>query len=211
VSEFLGIVEPGNQRLLQKSWRQTEKGTHTSPWLQWRSRRHPAELDNSHGYKLYVSPQPDGLPDAFRAVVEVLEGAPAHHFKIGADPIGLLRPDKFVVYFQEFGPLQKASREIAAKLSGCGAQGVPFTAGLTDDGLLSWGIDPRPEKGDLRWQGAQSWRLWVTNRLATALALARNACPDTLQPWQFALERMRLENVDTATWIPTQAHAPTAQ
>lgn len=207
VAGFLGLHDPTNQRLIQGSWSQVGASASNNAWLQWQSRRHRFEQDDTQAYKLYVSPQPDALPEAFRAVLEVLEQVPAHHFKVGSNSIGLLRPDKLVLYFEDFDPLQQAAYELAGRLSGCAAHGVPFTAAITDDGLLSWGIDPRWEKGTLRWQGPGSWRLSVTNRLATALVLARNACPEDLEPWQFAVERLRLENVDTATWTPIHDHA----
>jgi len=158
---------------------------------------------SAQGYKLYVSPQPEFVRDAFHVVVEVLTESPAHHFKVGNDAAGLLRPDKIVAYFWDFEALQEAAKQIAGRLVGCRAQGVPFTAGIReDDALLSWGIDPRPEKGALAWQERESWRLWVTNRLATALLAARRVQTGGLEPWRFALERLRLEDVDTETWTP---------
>jgi hypothetical protein len=207
VSEFLGISSSTNRNCLQKNWILVERSASYNGWFQWQSRRNRPTGRDRYGYKLYVSPRPEALPTAFRAVVGVLDNSAAHAFKIGCDSIGLLRPDKLVLYFSDFDLLEQAAREIALSLSGCAAHGVPFTAAIDDNGLLSWGIDPLPEKDALSWQGPESWRLWITNRLATALVSARNNCPGTLQPWQFALERLRLENVDTGTWAPTQGFA----
>src|SRR5262249_37010069 len=157
-----------------------------------------SRLERSHPgqakvYKLYVSPRPEFMPEAFRAVLQELAESPAHHFKIGDDVAGLLRADKLIAYFSNFEALEEAARRIGARLHGCAAQGVPFSAGLGEDGLLSWGIDPPPERGTLSWQERPSWRLWVTNRLATAILAAkkvwRNGGPE---PWRFALERLRL-------------------
>jgi len=135
-------------------------------------------------------------------VLELLRESPAHHFKVGSDAAGLLRPDKIVIYFWDFESLQETAKQIAARLAGCPAQGVPFSAGLGGDALLSWGIDPQPEKGALAWQERESWRLWLTNRLAVALLAAKKAPTSGLEPWRFALERLRLDNVDTETWAP---------
>jgi hypothetical protein len=203
VSEFLGVSAAANRTCLQKNWRLAESPAAHQPWFQWRSRSNrPADDERRHGYKLYVSPQPEALPAAFSAVVEVLEDSSAHFFKVGRNAMGLLRPDKLVVYFKDFEPLEETARELAIRLSGYPAHGVPFTAALGDDGLLSWGVDPLPEKGALSWQGPESWRLWITNRLAIGLVSARKNIRGTLQPWKFALERLRLENVDTVTWAP---------
>jgi hypothetical protein len=203
VCEFLGVSAANNLRRLQRNWSRVESPAAHNPWFEWRSRSNrPADNERRHGYKLYVSPQPEALPAAFSAVAEVLQDSSAHFFKVGRSATGLLRPDKLVVYFRDFEPLEQAARELAIRLSGCAAHGVPFTASLGDDGLLSWGVDPLPEKGALSWRGPESWRLWVTNRLASALVSARKNITGTLQPWQFALERLRLENVDTITWAP---------
>ena len=118
--------------------------------------------------------------------------------------MGILRPDKLVVYFSDFESVEQTARKIANSLAGCPVQGVPFTAGLSDDGLLSWGIDPPPRGSNLLGLETESWRLWLTNRLAIALVTARNRCPGDLQPWQFAIERLGLEDVDTRTWAPTE-------
>lgn len=205
VSEFLGISDATNQKRLQRNWSKVEPSDPFNAWFQWVSRSNrTGSPERRHGYKLYVSPQPDVLPDVFRTVIEVLDESAAHSFKVGCDCIGLLRPDKFVLYFGDFDALQQTAQAIASRLSGCVAQGVPFTAAIGDDGLLSWGVDPRAERGALSWQGPESWRLWITNRLAAALVAARKSPPGNIQPWQFALERLRLENVDTVTWAPTQ-------
>ena len=53
-------------------------------------------------------------------------------------------------------------------------------------------------------QMQESWRLWITNRLARALLAARASPAAEIEPWQFALDRVRLEGVDTETWAPSQ-------
>jgi hypothetical protein len=205
VSEFLGVSAAPNIRRLERNWSCVESPGVHNPWFQWQSRSNRAADDKRrHGYKLYISPRPEALSVAFSAVVDVLQDSSAHFFKVGRNAAGLLRPDKFVVYFRDFEPLEKTARELALRLSGCAAHGVPFTAALGDDGLLSWGVDPLPEKGALSWQGPESWRLWVTNRLAVGLVSARNNIGGALQPWKFALERLRLENVNTVTWAPRE-------
>ena len=58
----------------------------------------------------------------------------------------------------------------------------------------------------LSWMGRESWRLWLTNRLANALLTAKrtpaSSSASSLRPWQYALERLRLEGVDTSSWTP---------
>jgi hypothetical protein len=141
-------------------------------------------------------------------LVHVLADVRALHFKIANNAVGLLRPDKIVIYFWNFENLKEAAMRIATRLAGCPVQGVPFTAGITQDGLLSWGIDPVPKNSPLTSREWESWRLWTTNRLATALLAAKGAKTNRLEPWRFALERLRLEGVDTNTWTPVDCFEP---
>src|SRR5262249_57560169 len=89
------------------------------------------------------------------------------------DAEGLLRPDKIVAYFPTLDGLRTASDRLATRLDGCPAHGVPFTSELSGGGLLSWGVDPPASERLVNWQPQESWRLWLTNRLANALFTAR--------------------------------------
>lgn len=204
VAAYLEIESGGaSRRLLDGRWVKMKLPAEADGWIQWESQAvQPLDKVGGQGYKLYVSPQPEFVQEAFRAVLQILTESSAHHFKVGSDAAGLLRPDKIVIYFRDFESLQQTAKAIATRLVSCPAHGVPFTAGLGDDALLSWGIDPLPDKGALAWQERESWRLWVTNRLAVALLAAKKASTNGLEPWQFALERLRLDNVDTETWAP---------
>ncbi len=119
------------------------------------------------GHKLYLSP----MPDAVATVVPVAAAAAARvgvsRFKIGADASGLLRPDKIVFYTVSAAELGALADALAVALAGIPAHGVPFTAPLTDDGLLSWAGDP-PGVGT---QDRESWRMFVCRRLGRLLAL----------------------------------------
>jgi hypothetical protein len=124
------------------------------------------------------------------------------HFKIGKGAHGLLRPDKMVVYFTSYEDLIATAEQLKTELEGCPAHGVPFTAELAGEGLLSWGVDPSGQGQVLPWVGRESWRLWVTNRLAVALIATSTEDTANLEPWQFALRRLQLEGVDTGSWTP---------
>ena len=50
----------------------------------------------------------------------------------------------------------------------------------------------------------------MTERLAGHLAAVRGADPSELEPWRFALERLRLSGIDTETWAPTGGMWPQA-
>jgi hypothetical protein len=176
-------------------------------WLAWRSRV-PTDPSGEHiTYKLYVSPLPSAVPDALRISAEVLHELRAPAFKVGADLHGLLRPDKLVAYLTGFEQLAAAAAHLQDRLAGLPAHGVPFTAEISTDGLLSWGVDPPRRERGLTWIG-DSWRLWVAGQLAAGLLAARSATDE--EPWRYALERIRLEGLDPETWIPKQTlFAPT--
>ncbi len=204
---FLEIQAGGqNRRLLESSWRNRPSAEAGEGWWVWQrkippksTRRHPAQ----YAFKLYISPLPEVLPSIFADILEVLSSIPVYTFKIGSSASGLLRPDKIVAYCASFDDLASSASALQARLENCPAQGVPFTASIDPTGLLSWGTDPPTEKHSSTYLERESWRLWVTNQLAVALLEARSSEGDLI-PWQFALERLRLQGVEIETWSPKQ-------
>lgn len=153
-------------------------------------------------YKLYVSPSPHSLQETMRGLLLVLRRHPVEQFKVAGDATGLLRPDKIVAYFASREDLARAADELRRNLNGIPAQGVPFTAGITPNGLLSWGVDPPPET--FAGMAAQeSWRQWVTLRLAAALMAAKQSASSTVRPYLYALDRVKIEGIDVENWIPS--------
>lgn len=197
VARHLGIAPgDGRRKLLDRKWTPTG----SAPWLSWRARGAAASGSPAGPtWKLYVSPLPEALADGFGAVLEALTAGRATHFKVGADAAGLLRPDKIVAYFPTFERLAAAAEVVTRRLAGAPAQGVPFTSEIGAGGLVSWGVDPA---GETPGAEGESWRLWLTHRLARALLSARATAAAGSEPWRFAVERLRLEGVDTDTWTP---------
>ncbi len=166
------------------------------PWRYWRARStQSASTDGM--WKLYVSPHPSMLAEAVRAAFAALDGLDVLSLKYSADAPGLLRPDKLVVHFATADTVQAAAARIARNLAGCPVHGVPFTAELGGDGLLSCGFDP--PAGSVAASLGPSWRAWVTRLLAEAL---RGADDGDLQPWQRALQAAAAAGVDPVTWAP---------
>ena len=203
VAEHLGLAAGGRTAaLVGRSWIQSSGADDGDVWRAWaRPSREAANGGTTH--KLYISPKPAALPDALPVAVEVLARTAATGFKVGADLPGLLRPDKLVAYFAGFEALAEAAERLQSRLDGVPAHGVPFTAEITRDGLMSWGIDPPRGEQTLGVSGGESWRVWLAHRLAGALLAARSSAAP--EPWRFALERIRLEGVDPRTWAPSQA------
>lgn len=200
VLAWLGVGPRGPRRsLLDRSWERT--GGSAEWWLSWRSRQGGDLSGGGATWKLYISPAPEALPESFGDILEALAAGRAAQFKVGADALGILRADKIVSYFPSFERLAAAAEALEARLSGIPAQGVPFTSEIGGNGLLSWGVDPPREEA--AFGGGESWRLWLTHRLARALLSARSLSgSEPSEPWRFALERVRLEGVDTDTWTP---------
>ncbi len=181
VEAYLGLSEGGCAAArLGADW--TPVRGQDAYWRMWRPRLRPS-AEGRGTYKLYVSPKVADLPGVFLATIETLTGAPGvKGLKIGRDLAGLTRPDKLVAYFLRLEDLQKAALQLADRVKDAAAQGVPFTAEVAQDGMLSWAMDPP----------VGSWRLWVAARLATYLSAG---------DWRHALARLRLDGVDTTTWI----------
>lgn len=187
--------------LLDRHWAISHR---SSGWIAWNSKIAFRKGKDDVTYKLYVSPRPERMREAFEIVVRVLSGFPETPFKIGHNAVGLLRPDKMVAYFTNRETLDEVAALLSRELSGCDAHGVPFTAGLDDSGLLSWGVDPPDSDVALHWRGRESWRLWVAKRLGAAMAMARASRTSTgIEPWRFALARARRHGIDTNTWAPS--------
>lgn len=159
-------------------------------WYSFARSAAPARL--AAACKLYVSPIPRALPDAFVRIVEVFVQAEVRSFKVGRGIEGLLRPDKIMAYFDERPQLDVVVARLMDRLHGCPVQGVPFTADEGGDGLLSSGVDPP-------WGGtASSWRAWVTARLAAGLIARRDRPPAAALAG--TLSDLRSHGVDTARW-----------
>lgn len=204
VERHLGI-EPGGpcRKALDRAWRRLPE---REGWISWISRA----VDGAEGrpdgptWKLYVSPRPENLSEGagFGAVLDALTASRARQFKIGCDAAGLLRADKIVAYFPSFERLAEAAGAVVARLAGAPVQGVPFTSEIGGGGLLSWGMDP--PRSERAWSLGESWRHWLALRLARDLLAARQAAggSERVEPWRFALDRLRLEGIDTDTWTP---------
>ncbi len=203
VLAYLGAA-PGTDlaRRLETRW---ERGTAPEPsgWISWSKTGKRESRHSRPTCKLYVSPMASALPDVFLILVETLERRDGAHFKVGRTADGLLRPDKLVVYVDTLEALQDIANELSERLAGVEPHGVPFSAEIGGDGLLSWGLDPPPAQRTLSWQEPESWRLWVVQRLAGAMVAAQADERPGLPPWQFALERLRREGVDVDRWTPS--------
>ena len=168
-----------------------------SYWMRWRPMTARDDGEPTQ-FKLYVSPAVGDVPDALHATAETLGQSPGiRGLKLGRGLAELTRPDKLVAYFARLDDLQEAGGRLGRQLQACSAQGVPFTAELSRDGLLSWGADPpRTAPGQ-----PGSWRLWLACKLAAHFETARTAnAPGPL--WRFVVDRLRADGVDPQTWIP---------
>jgi hypothetical protein len=206
VLAFLGAAPGGPlARRLEKGWEFGERES-SRGWIVFNPRGNAGTArPGTATCKLYVSPRIEALPHAFAAVVDFLAARGGGRFKIGSDAAGLLRPDKMVLYFDGREELLAAARRLEEALAGVPAQGVPFSAPIDAEGLLSWGMDPPVSERLLAWQEPESWRLWLARRLAASLVAARDGASPGLPAWRFALERLRREGVDVDRWTPSAA------
>lgn len=197
---------PWSFTALHRTWTLVDRAPSGHWWVWKRSSVSigQAEFRRRTLHKLFISPSCDALRDTLHATVPVLADSPAFAFKVGGDLPALLRPDKLVVYFARYEDLTESAARLQATLAGVPAQGVPFSAPLTADGLLSWGIDPAEDMQTFGWNGGESWRAWVTSRLAGSL-VASSRCPDLpVSPWTFALAALELEGIEPTTFVPEE-------
>jgi hypothetical protein len=202
---YLGIANGIAANRLSEAWIRVRAPAGVGAWIAWQSRHITPNRNDTATYKLYVSPACRELREWFKTIAEVVSRSAAFHWKVGIDAVGLLRPDKIVVHFRELAELQATASLLAERLRGCSAQGVPFTAQISSDGLLSWGVDPPADAHSVPWLVRESWRSKICNKLATALVLAKMSPQSGMSASRFAKERLRLEGIDIDTWTPTSA------
>jgi hypothetical protein len=198
VRRHLGVGAGSAAAAIGSSWIAAPARSDNPGWLFWRSRSRPGPSR----YKLYVSVRCEHLADVLPGSLAVADDHGATAVKVGRDAAALLRPDKLMLYFSTHERLLSAAHALRSRIEGAPAQGVPFTAALDDDGLLSWAMDPPRTERLFTWNGT-SWRRWVCDRLASGLILGLAASSSTgPPPWLAALERLRLDGVDVSTWTP---------
>lgn len=199
VAEYLGIETKKTLRFL-RHWKRLSGPSERPEWFLWR--RETSNVgESAHLYKLYISPAAQYLKEAFQRTVETATLCGAHTFKVGADVYGVLRPDKLVAYFSTRDDLARAASQMSSKLKGTPSQGVPFSCSCDEGAMVSWGVDPPKSAAQVPWSG-RSWRSWVTDRLAAAIITASKGQTNTISPWEFALDRLVLDGVDTNQWRP---------
>ena len=199
-------ADASTRRLLETHWRLSSPAVRGQVWLAWSHRRSIPSLRRALTYKLYVSAELHRVGDVFRGAVPVFTAHDVRAFKIGCDAYQLVRPDKFVAYFDSRAQLDSVAVALRSAFDGMDGHGVPFCApaGGDQSGLISWGVDFSAvvTSGDER----TSWRWWLCERLARFLAAAKQvaATPGAVAPVRFALDRLALDGIDVATFTPTE-------
>jgi hypothetical protein len=168
-----------------RAWLRTVDAT----WIHWRNGR-------AGPFKVYVSVQPDALPDVFACAVDVLaaEGVPA--FKVSRTARGLLRPDRMVAYCTSVEQTQRLVAVLSEALHDVPPHGVAFTAPARANPAVSWARDPPPSVASY----APSWRRWVCRKHAGYLHASDASDAAGRAAW--ARARIRADGVDTSTWAP---------
>ncbi|HEV8504923.1 MAG TPA: hypothetical protein VGQ53_05975, partial [Chitinophagaceae bacterium] len=134
------------------------------------------------------------LPEVLLECIPVIDSSDAISFKIGNTLQGLLRPDKMVVYFYSRDSLFTTAGILIQFLKGFAPQGVPFSAQLDDNGLLSWGKDP---------PGDGSWRTAVSEKLAAILQHAKENQLNWPLTISYIDATMQSKGLDIRNWEPT--------
>jgi hypothetical protein len=167
-------------------------------WLQFAANR-PVHSPSGISCKLYIGVAMEELPICLGQIADVLGRSGATQFKVAAELSGLLRPDKLVAYFPGKHELLAAAQLLTPIVAERRVHAVPFTSEITGGGLLSWGSDPPAVVSAMQ----LSWRQVICERLAIALMVARTSTTANLEPWCFALQRLRLDGIDPETYMPT--------
>lgn len=201
VERFLGIgLNTPLEKELLKEWIK-HPPTKSYNWIMWSRRQETATTHVSVTYKLYVSPALFCFKEVFAKTVSLLSASNAFGFKTGADHNGLARPDKFIIYFSSYNDMLITAKKLKKMLTGYAVHGVPFTAQLDDNGLISWGIDPPSDEVIQQLEGG-SWRAGVAEKISAAIthAAANNISEDKII--NHIQQKMLTERIDPSTWTP---------
>lgn len=151
-------------------------------------------------HKVYVSPRPEAMAPCLAALGPVITRHSAASLKVARGVQGLLRPDKIVLYADSESVRDLLATAVSDALGGLAAQRVPFTTALDGSSLVSCATDP-PAPAAVGLLRRQSWRWWVTNRLASALVSIPRA--DRPERWEDARSTVDAAGVDTRGWSVT--------
>jgi hypothetical protein len=192
------------RRVLERRWKLLPPPRGTDDWLAFSTRTPSLPLGSSGvTFKLYLSPAIHAVKDTFRRALPVFATIGVEHFKIGSGAHALCRPDKFVAYFRSRETLDEAIDALRQEFGGVDVHGVPFCASADDAGLLWWGIDFHDGVGAPTGKDRNSWRMWLCQRLARYLVLARRETALPIPAWKYALDRLTLDGIDATTFAPT--------
>lgn len=146
-------------------------------------------------HKVYVSPRTPVVAVALERVVAVATRLGVPSWKVGADPAGLHRADKVVLYLPSAHGADAVAQALADELADLPAHGVLFSGQVGPTGIVSRGQD----------HGGQSWRAVVCRAVALALADARAADP-TATAQRVAADALAslAADLDVVTWYPGQ-------
>ncbi len=202
ILRFLGLREdhtwpgmpPDISPRRPKEGSSTDKLAYYENWISWKFTR-GRERDKLN-YKVYLSPVPADLPRVFELAREEIVRRDVCFMKVGRRRNNLLRPDKLVVYFQDYREASDFAGGMVDRTAGYTAQGVPFSYQIDrDNPLVSMGVDP-----PRRMSENISWRLYVTNKLAMAVHGARREEAGDIDG--YIRDYMRIAGVDSGSWGP---------
>jgi hypothetical protein len=194
VTRWLGI-EPAPDWL--RPWRQRDPQS-AGWWHMWHLRDASEDVAPDQPMpKLYVSPHPNDLPDALRELCVTAAELGIPTVKVGSDAHAVYRPDKLVAYAVDLAQLDALATRLLPRLSGALSHGVPFTAERSEDGIVSWGMDP-----PLGGVGAvrMSWRQSCS--AVAADGLNRAADHDVSTAMKMARAWLWVNDIDPRTWSP---------
>ena len=197
--KFLEVKDKNSKKLLKKYW--TRSKSKIESWEFWQKNDNELDVNKSKStYKLYISPRPDKVGSILDIIVPVLTEMNVPRFKYGVTVQDVLRPDKIVIYFKSYEEMFKLSETIIPLLQDFDVHGIPFSSQLDERGLISWGIDPPKNENKLQWQERESWRVWVSFRIANAILQARSESLDFETTFAFVLDKMASIGVNVDMW-----------
>jgi hypothetical protein len=149
-------------------------------------------------YKLYVSPVYNNFRQALIVIAKLVTLINPFCFKFGNDLQGCLRPEKIVLYFEDWDQLKAAAALLEKEMVNLTPLGVPLSCPLDNRGLLSFGVDPISNQ-KYRSLNPVSWRVWLANKMADDITKfgSHGNCEQLLK---FLRNKFRQRGLDMNCW-----------
>lgn len=186
-------------------WQSQNSHSSQGTWMYLRRKNGDGRNRGSEAFKLYLNVHPYDVNSLLRQFLPLIDSVIAHSIKIACNSLAMMRPDKFILYFNSRETMEDAANIICPILGSYRVQALPFTSPLTANGILTWGQDPESSNDRIQWMEQDSHRSAVCNLIAASLFACRHLS-SKFDKWNFLVKRLAMEGISPLQWLYSEAN-----